>query len=507
MNSAYLPQHLNAGASNPESTLSLSPHITKEQAKIPVPRVQRKKLKERSKSSDGSAEPVRRKSDGTQSERASRTIGGPGSSSSSTRSSSRSHRTSGGAALPSLGGTSTERAKMKRLSRSKTLPNQPSDAVAARRPSFPANPDRSTRSTSPLRHSTGSSPTQRPSTAAKPPLRRVKSNADGMRKKKPSSSSSSKTKSSSVSPKARRTSGDAKKNHASMSTLDSTKRKEKLLNSSLKVSDLMDSSSSTDNNDTAPSTRRALRPSTQATRKIRHVRIADASANITHNYEGSDQDDSVFWYSKQDLKMLIDHELTTLMRSNGTKHSLHCCSRGVEKLLKGENKELKIAKYVLQVLKMQQDIRSKSKSIEGFSEEEAKELQAFSQELTYEDRKMARKFGMKDEAEIHKDKSGEESSNGSNTKTKTKKVFTLKGSRTVETTKVKPQMMSMSESVRFLVTDSLGESMRSMSDSMHGRRRAAQPLDKLLQGPTLSSGNDSILSLDAKPYAGRRERK
>jgi len=105
------------------------------------------------------------------------------------------------------------------------------------------------------------------------------------------------------------------------------------------------------------------------------------------------------WYSRQDLKVLLNRELNITARSQGTtQHNLECCCRGIELQLAGEDKATKIYNYIKTVLRAEDEIRKKNKN--GFID--ADEFLMISQILTKEDRTKAVKMGFKDASEVQK---------------------------------------------------------------------------------------------------------
>jgi hypothetical protein len=106
--------------------------------------------------------------------------------------------------------------------------------------------------------------------------------------------------------------------------------------------------------------------------------------------------DSDIWYSKEDLKTLMDYEVQISMRGRTGKHSTRCCTRGIEHLLEGRNVGAKVQQYVRTVL--QQQTTLKEENLEAA--DRAKQLRTFCQYFTKEDRKRATKMGFQDASEV-----------------------------------------------------------------------------------------------------------
>jgi len=70
---------------------------------------------------------------------------------------------------------------------------------------------------------------------------------------------------------------------------------------------------------------------------------------------------TILWYSKQDLHMLVSHELRINMRCSEertTKESPHACWRGLEHIRDNYNKALRIACHVRSVLQAQEELQN-----------------------------------------------------------------------------------------------------------------------------------------------------
>ena len=70
---------------------------------------------------------------------------------------------------------------------------------------------------------------------------------------------------------------------------------------------------------------------------------------------------TILWYSKQDLHMLVSHELRINMRCSEertTKESSHACWRGLEHIRDNYNKALRIACHVRSVLQAQEELQN-----------------------------------------------------------------------------------------------------------------------------------------------------
>lgn len=120
------------------------------------------------------------------------------------------------------------------------------------------------------------------------------------------------------------------------------------------------------------------------------------------------QDPTSKWYSKEDLKMLFEHELQIVRRSSlvgrdnvskkGTK-TLHCCWRGLEhardKFFKAEH----IANHVRLILNIQEELRHTSKS----EDNRVEELRRRCRSSTKEDRLKAFKLAKQDAWDILRD--------------------------------------------------------------------------------------------------------
>lgn len=107
---------------------------------------------------------------------------------------------------------------------------------------------------------------------------------------------------------------------------------------------------------------------------------------------------SIYWYSKDDLKCLMDHELQIAFRNSSNMRRRFCCTRGIEHLLAGEDKASKVQNSVRGILKLQAQLKQS-----GEDEDAAKKLYTLSRKQSVGDRKKAIMFGFQDASDARED--------------------------------------------------------------------------------------------------------
>ena len=95
---------------------------------------------------------------------------------------------------------------------------------------------------------------------------------------------------------------------------------------------------------------------------------------------------------RSDLRKLMDHEFQMALRDRGFIHRSYSCSRGIEHILSGEIKTLKIARHSQQVLKLQAQLKQAGESTANTM----KMLKALSRQSSLEDRQRAQQLGYQD---------------------------------------------------------------------------------------------------------------
>lgn len=115
---------------------------------------------------------------------------------------------------------------------------------------------------------------------------------------------------------------------------------------------------------------------------------------------------SAKWYSKEDLKMLLDYEIRISTRCHnkevvGKKMGRFCCARGLEHqldtALQGKcEATLRRAEYIKVVLLMQDQLRQQLLSLEAVSKKLKRQCQAH----TKADRKKAYSLGLQDASDV-----------------------------------------------------------------------------------------------------------
>lgn len=109
---------------------------------------------------------------------------------------------------------------------------------------------------------------------------------------------------------------------------------------------------------------------------------------------------SVKWYSKEDLKMLLDHEMSIAQRAlERSQKSLHCCWRGLEHIQQCVDKAEHVTQHVLSVLVIHHDLKKQVESGKVLKKSPEEMLRLRSKQMTKEDRKLAYKNGIQDASE------------------------------------------------------------------------------------------------------------
>lgn len=104
------------------------------------------------------------------------------------------------------------------------------------------------------------------------------------------------------------------------------------------------------------------------------------------------EDATIFWYTPDDLMKLMDHEIQIALRDRDGKHPSYTCTRGIEHLLAGEAKDVKIYQYCQDMLYLQSQLKQGGES----KSRTAKILRSQSQGKTREDRMRALQLGFLD---------------------------------------------------------------------------------------------------------------
>ena len=106
------------------------------------------------------------------------------------------------------------------------------------------------------------------------------------------------------------------------------------------------------------------------------------------------------WYSKPDLKMLLEHEIRITILGNyheGKKMAKHTCLRGLEQyqMNAAEDVDEHRENYIKEILEIQKELRKQLPSLDQF-DDRANKLRKICRARTAEDRKKALQFGLKD---------------------------------------------------------------------------------------------------------------
>jgi hypothetical protein len=135
------------------------------------------------------------------------------------------------------------------------------------------------------------------------------------------------------------------------------------------------------------------------------VRLVTFGANTGVTFE-DEQEPSTKWYTKEDLSMLLNHEISITWRSASnqsmenaavTGKTLHCCWRGFEHIRLQYNKTERNQAHVMYILTAQEMLKQTQE------ESPAEKLRLASRHNSKEDRKKAYRYGLDDASEIFQD--------------------------------------------------------------------------------------------------------